>query len=278
MTAVDPIVDALVSSVPDVREKLRTARGKTATENPSGDVQSAADREIDRLFRERVSALEAVGAYASEEREAVEDVGDGFSVAIDPLDGSSNLRSNNIVGTVVGIYDGPLPASGRDLVASMVLLYGPYTTITVAVDGTVTRHVVDDGRIVDSSPVAIPDEGDICGFAGSTNEWPEAVRDCWSEFHRKHKLRYTGAMVADINHLLVDGGVVGYPERTTSPSGDLRLQYEANPIAYIVEAAGGQSSTGQKSILDRTPETLHEHTPAYFGNAERIGLLESTLS
>lgn len=278
MAEIRSLIDALAAVIPDVRVQLRNARGKTATENPSGDVQSAADRQVDQLFREQLAPLEQVGAFASEERESVEDIGDGFSVAIDPLDGSSNLRSNNVVGTVVGVYDGPLPASGRDLIASMVLLYGPFTTITVAVDGAVTRYVVDDGKIVDSSPVVIPDESEICGFAGSTSEWSEAVQDCWSELHRDSKLRYTGAMVADINHLLVNGGVVGYPERASSPNGDLRLQYEANPIAHIVETAGGRSSTGQGSILDRTPAELHEHTPAYFGNEAQIRFLESTLS
>ncbi|AHF99682.1 fructose-1,6-bisphosphatase [Halostagnicola larsenii XH-48] len=272
------IVDALAAVVPHVRAEFRDGREKTRNENPSGDVQSAADRQIDQLFREQLAPLEAVGAFASEERKRVEDVGDGYSVAIDPLDGSSNLRSNNIVGTVVGVYNGSLPASGRDLIASMVVLYGPFATITAAIDETVTRYVVDDGAIVDSSPVTIPAEGEICGFAGSTNEWPEAVEDCWRELHRDYKLRYTGAMVADINHLLVNGGLLGYPERSSSPNGDLRLQYEANPIAHIVETAGGRSSTGQESILDRTPAELHEHVPAYFGNPEQISYLESTLA
>ncbi len=278
MTDIRSLVDAIAAVIPEVREQFRESRGKTTTENPSGDIQSSADRQIDRLFRDQLASLDTVGTFASEERESVEDVGEGFSIAIDPLDGSSNLQSNNIVGTVVGVYDAPLPASGRDLVAGMFVLYGPFATVTVAVDESVTRYVVDDGEIVDSNPVAIPDESDICGFAGATNEWPEPVRECWGDLHRDYKLRYTGAMVADITHLLVNGGLLGYPERSSSPHGDLRLQYEANPIAYIVETAGGRSSTGQGSILDRSPEDLHEHIPAYFGNAEQIGFLESTLS
>lgn len=278
MTDVDPILDALAAATPDVREALRAARGKAETENPTGDVQSAADLRIDRRFRDRLASLEAVGAFASEEREGVEDVGDGFRVAIDPLDGSSNLRSNNVVGTVVGVYDAPLPASGRHLVASAVLLYGPLVTMTAAVDGAVTRYVIDDGELVDSAPVAFPEADAICGFAGSPSEWTDPVRAVWSTLSRDRSLRYTGAMVGDITHLLLNGGLLGYPERTTSPAGNLRLQYEANPVAHIVEAAGGRSSSGRGSILDAEPTELHQHTPAYFGSSERIDAVEAALS
>ncbi len=277
MTGVNSILDALAAVTPDVRKELQAARGKTETKNPTGDVQSTADLRIDRQFRDQLAPLEAVGTFASEEREGIEDVGDGLSVAIDPLDGSSNLRSNNIVGTVVGVYDAPLPASGRDLVASMFLLYGPLVTMTAAVEEKVTRHVIDDGEIVDSTPVIIPDENTICGFAGSTSEWTAPVQEFWSDLTRDYKLRYTGAMVGDINHLLLDGGLLGYPERTSNLRGDLRLQYEANPVAHIVETADGRSSTGKKSVLDIEPTELHQHTPAYFGNSERIDALEAVL-
>lgn len=277
MTNVQPILDALVAVTPSIREELRQAHGKTATENPSGDAQSAADLGIDRRIHDRVVSLDAVGAFASEERETVEHVGEGVSVAVDPLDGSSNLRSNNIVGTVVGVYEAPLPASGRDLVASAFLTYGPLTTMTAATDGEVTRYVIDDGEIVDSNPLAFPTENGICGFAGATNEWSDPVQEFWKNLNHEYKLRYTGAMVGDVDHLLADGGLLGYPERSSSPRGDLRLQYEANPIAHLVETAGGHSSTGQQSILDSTPEDLHERVPAYFGGTDLISVLEEQL-
>ncbi|WP_222913188.1 class 1 fructose-bisphosphatase [Natrinema sp. SYSU A 869] len=277
MTDVRPILDALVGVTPAIREELRmvSKTEKLTSENPSGDAQSAVDLGIDRRIRDQLAPLDVVGAFASEEREAVEDVGDGFSVAVDPLDGSSNLRSNNIVGTVVGVYDAPFPASGRDLVASAFLLYGPLTTMTAAVDGEVTRYTIDDGTIVDSDPVVFPDEDEICGFAGATNEWLDPIKEFWEDLNYEHKLRYTGAMVGDVDHLLVDGGLLGYPERSSSPNGDLRLQYEANPIAHIVETAGGRSSTGHGSILDSDPGDLHQHVPAYFGSADLIATVEN---
>ncbi|WP_226483373.1 class 1 fructose-bisphosphatase [Natrinema amylolyticum] len=279
MTDVRPILDALVEVTPTVREELRTAsrEGETETENPSGDAQSAADVVIDRRFHDRLTSLDAVGAFASEERETVEDVGEGFSVAIDPLDGSSNLRSNNIVGTVVGVYDASLPASGRDLIASAFLLYGPLTTMTAAVDGEVTRYTIDGGEIVDTTPVVFPDEDGICGFAGATSEWPNLIREFWGNLNYEYKLRYTGAMVGDIDHLLVEGGLLGYPERESSPNGNLRLQYEANPMAHLVETAGGRSTTGLGSSLDVDPEELHQHVPAYFGSTDLIGRLEDVI-
>lgn len=274
MSDVRTIFEALAAVTPLVREEFRTARGKTASKNPSGDVQLDADRRMDRRFYNQLAPLDAVGAFASEEREAVEDVGEGLSVAIDPLDGSSNLRSNNIIGTVVGVYDGPLPASGADLVASAFFLYGPLTTMTTAVNGEATRHVIENGEIIAYDPVVFPDTSQICGFAGAMNEWSEPTQTFWKRLNHEYKLRYTGAMVGDIDHLLIEGGLLGYPERTSNPDGDLRLQYEVNPIAYLIEAAGGCSSTGHGPILDTPPEGLHQHAPAYFGNAALISDLE----
>ncbi|ELY97652.1 class 1 fructose-bisphosphatase [Natrialba aegyptia] len=277
LTDVRTLLDELAAITPAVRTELQSAanQGKTATENSSGDDQSVADLAINRLFRERLSPLNAVGAFASEECESVEETGERYSVAIDPLDGSSNLQSNNTVGTVIGVYDAPLPASGRNLIASAVLLYGPITTMTAAVDGTVTRYTIDCGDIVDSSSVTVPDAKQVCGFAGTTSEWAAPVRSFWRELNDECKLRYTGAMVGDIAHLLVDGGLLGYPERTVSPNGDLRLQYEVNPIAHLVETAGGRSSTGRGSPLDIQPDGLHQHVPAYFGTPATIDALEA---
>ncbi|WP_323174503.1 class 1 fructose-bisphosphatase [Natrialba sp. PRR66] len=278
-TDVRTLLDELAAITPAVRMELQSAanQGKTATENSSGDDQSVADLAINRRFRERLNSLDAVGAFASEECESVEETGEGYSVAIDPLDGSSNLQSNNTVGTVIGVYDAPLPASGRDLIASAILLYGPITTMTAAVDGTVTQYTIDDGTIVDSCPITVSDTERICGFAGTTSEWSAPVRSFWRELNDECKLRYTGAMVGDIAHLLVDGGLLGYPERTASPNGDLRLQYEVNPIAHLVETAGGRSSTGRGSPLDIQPNGLHQRVPAYFGTPATIDTLEGYL-
>lgn len=271
------ILDRLVETTPEIRNGLIRHRQKTDAENPSGDVQLAADTWVDDVLLEALSSLDVVGEFASEERETVVDTGGGLSVAIDPLDGSSNLLSNNTTGTIVGIYDAPLPASGRDLVAAAYVLYGPLTTMTVAAGGDVLGHAIDDGTIVGTTEVTIPDEPGICGFSGPTDGWEPALERYADELRRSTKLRYTGAMVADVEQVLTHGGIVAYPSTSGDPEGILRLQFEANPMAYIVERAGGRSSTGDGTVLHVEPRDLHQRTPVYLGDADLIDRLEETL-
>ena len=274
---VDEVVDAVVAVAPDLRAALADHRGAKGGTNPSGDEQSLADRKLDDLLYEALTRIDGVGEFASEEREAIADVGGGFSVATDPLDGSSNLASNTTVGTILAVYDGDLPATGEDLIAGMVLVFGPTTTLTVAVDGEATEYVLSDGEIVDSSPVTLAGENAIWGFAGGPDEWFDPVTAFADDLYHRTKLRYTGAMVADVQHLLAKGGIVGYPAQRSRPDGVLRLQYESNPVAYVVESAGGAASTGHERILDVEPDGLHQRLPTFFGSPAMIEELEERL-
>jgi fructose-1,6-bisphosphatase I len=277
VTAVDTILTTVVEATAEIRPGLATRRTKIEEENPTGDTQVAADQWIDDLLFERFRDLDAVGSYVSEERTGRLDVGDGYSVAVDPLDGSSNLETNNTTGTIVGVYDAPLPARGRDLVASAYVLYGSYTTMTVARDDAVELLVVQDGSVVDSDPVSFPDDPEICGVAGETSEWDTSLRSYVDDLRERHKLRYSGAMVADVEQLLTYGGFLAYPPSPSQPDGILRLQFESNPIAHIVETAGGRSSDGERSILDHEPESLHQSVPTYFGTPSLVDELETRL-
>jgi fructose-1,6-bisphosphatase I len=272
MSAVDAVIDAVAAAAPEIRGGLPGRRRSADAENPSGELQMAADVYADELLEERLSALAGVGAYASEERETVVDAGEGYTVAVDPLDGSSNLKSNNVMGTVLAVYDAKVPATGRDLVAAAYVLYGPITTMVVARDGRVTDAVIeDDGsrRIVDED-VQLPADPTVYGFGGRVPDWPEAFTTYAREIERELKLRYGGAMIADVNQVLTYGGVFAYPELESSPEGKLRLQFEANPMAYVMQAAGGASTDGTRSLLDVEPTSLHQRTPMYVGNTELI--------
>jgi len=269
---VEAVLDAVAETAPEIRAGLPGRRTKADEENPSGEVVMEADVWADGLLAERIAEIDGVGTYASEERRDTKDVGAGYSVACDPLDGSSNLRSNNSMGTIVGIYDAPLPASGRDLVAAAYVLYGPITTMMAAVDGTVTESVIEhDGsrRVVDED-VRLPDDPTVYGFGGRVPDWTVAFTDYAREVETELKLRYGGAMIGDVNQVMTYGGVFAYPELKSSPEGKLRLQFEGNPIAYVVESAGGRSSDGERSLLDVEATDLHQRTPVYVGNAELI--------
>ncbi|WP_423744859.1 class 1 fructose-bisphosphatase (plasmid) [Haladaptatus sp. SPP-AMP-3] len=278
METVTKIIEVVASAAPEIRGGLTGRRRKADEENPSGEIQMAADVWADEHLEAELTAIEGVGEFASEEREHVVDCGEGLSVAIDPLDGSSNLKSNNSMGTIVGIYDAPLPAKGTDLVASAFVLFGPITTMMVARDGSVTEYVIEDGeqRVV-TEDVTLPDDPTVYGFGGRVPDWPEAFTAYARDVEDELKLRYGGAMIGDVNQVLTYGGVFAYPGLESRPEGKLRLQFEGNPMAYIIESAGGRSSDGEQSILDVTPEELHQRVPLHIGNAELIDRLESAL-
>ncbi len=283
---VEAVVDVVVDTAADIRSALAERRSYEAAENPTGDRQLAADVYADQLLEERLLEVAGVTGYASEEREGVLTAdsraggGEGVQVACDPLDGSSNLRSNNGMGTIVGVYDEPLPAGGDALLAAGYVLYGPITTMVWAQDGTVTEYLLEGGeREVLTGDVTLPEEPTVYGFGGRVPDWPTDfaafVEDVEAD---RLKLRYGGAMVADVNQVLTYGGLFGYPMLTDSPDGKLRLQFEGHPMAAVLEAAGGASSDGTRSLLAKTPGELHERSPVFVGSVELVERLERALS
>ena len=289
-STLDAVFDAVAATAPEIRAALPGRRVESGTENESGESVLAGDLYADELLGDAITAVDGVGSFVSEEREAAVDAGgavgsggdEALAVAIDPLDGSSNLRSNNAMGTVVGVYDAPLPASGRDLVAAGYVLYGPITTMVVADEAGVREEVVTaDGDGVDRSVVeadlTLPATPTVYGFGGRVPDWPADFRAYARAIEDDLKLRYGGAMVGDVNQVLTYGGVFAYPALQSAPEGKLRLQFEANPIAYIVERAGGASSDGSGSILDVEPEAVHQRTPVHVGNESLIERLEAAV-
>ncbi len=277
---VGAVFDAVVETAAEVRAGLARRRAYAGAENPSGERQLAADVHADDRLEERLLDIDGVAAYASEERAEVSEADGGeYHVACDPLDGSSNLRSNNGMGTVVGVYDEPLPAGGDALVAAGYVLYGPITTMVTARQGTVTEYLIEDGtREVLEADIELPDEPVVYGFGGRVPDWTDDFRAYVSDLEDDRlKLRYGGAMVADVNQVLTYGGVFGYPMLEGRPEGKLRLQFEAHPVAAVIEAAGGASSNGERSLLALEPSDLHQRTPLFVGNEELIDTLESSV-
>jgi fructose-1,6-bisphosphatase I len=277
---VDDVVRTVGAVAGEVRANLATHAGADAGTNPSGDDQIAADVWADEQFFDALSALDGVGEYVSEEREAAVDCGEGYAVAIDPLDGSSNLASNNPVGTIVGVYDAALPAPGRDLVAAVMVLYGPYTTMIVAREdeAAVEEYLVSDGETVPKETCSLPADPTVVGVAGKRGERSAACDALVDELERELKLRYGGAMAADFRQVLEYGGLFGYPAVEGYPDGKLRVHFESAPLAYIVESLGGGSTTGERSLLDVEPTGLHDRTPTFLGDAALVERVESALS
>ena len=249
--------------------------------NAYGEKQTPIDFWSNELLVRKLLRSGLVRQVASEELEEVKKSQGGngeYSVVLDPLDGSSNLSSNNLVGTIIGIYhDKDLPAKGRDLLASLYYLYGPYLECVLAVEDGV--HVlIGAGRgkggerfIGSGEPFKLPSKGTVYGVGGAHEKWTPEVR-LWVEQleQRKMKMRYGGSLVGDFNQVLHAGGFFAYPELTNAPNGKYRLQFESNPVGHITVKAGGKASTGRMQILDIEPNGIDQRVPTSVGNTDLV--------
>jgi len=275
----DDIFETLAALAPEIRASLPGRRTKSDETNPSGEVRLEADAYADELLEEALGAIDGVGFYASEEQAEPIDTGEGLSVALDPLDGSSNLKPNSPMGTIIAVYDEPLPGDGDSLLASGFVLFGPIMTMSVARDGVLTEAVVENGEIdVITEDLDIPEEPTVYGMGGRVPDWTEGFAAFIDEVEQEYKLRYGGSMVADVNQVLTYGGIFSYPALQSAPDGKLRLQFEGIPMAYLVECAGGRSSDGSQSILDVEATDLHQRVPVHLGNEQLIDRVEAHLA
>jgi fructose-1,6-bisphosphatase I len=215
---VDQIIEAVAESAPHISSGMLHRREYVGQENPSSDRQLEADVWANEFLKEKITSIEGVGEFASEEEEEIIDCGSGFAVTVDPLDGSSNIPTNNLVGIIVGIYDGELPCRGNILPASFYVVFGPVTSVMVARDGKVHEYILEEtpGDTVElhkvSEDIEIPTPH-VYGFGGNGN-WEEDFRRLEDEISRELKLRYGGSLVGDVNQVIHQGGIFGYPART----------------------------------------------------------------
>ena len=263
--------------------KALTPTGTEGT-NIYGEKQTQIDYWSNELLVQKLLRSGLVKQVASEELEEVKksDKDGEYSVVLDPLDGSSNLSTDNLVGTIIGIYhDKDLPAKGRDLMASLYYLYGPYLECILATNIGV-HSLVGAGRgrggdryIGSGEPIKLPDKGTIYGVGGSHEKWTPSMKSFVDQLEkRKLKMRYGGSFVGDYNQVLHGGGFFAYPSLIDAPNGKYRLQFESNPVGFITIKAGGKASDGKMNILDINPTGVDQRVPTYVGNADLVSEYE----
>jgi len=280
--------------------------GSTGERNIQGEVQQKMDALAHREF---VLALRRGGECcligSEEHAEAIPlsttAEGDGeYIVLLDPLDGSSNIDVCVSVGTIFSIYRLPdgyskdepeLEAAlqaGTEQVAAGYVVYGSSTMLVYTTGNGVNGFTLDPsiGEFLLSHPdLTTPKKGRIFSInAGYYHSFDEGLRNYldWlqeydSETNRPAKTRYIGSFVSDFHRNLLKGGIYMYPATQGNPKGKLRLMYEANPMAYIAEQAGGKASDGYSRILEKSPEKLHERTPLFIGSEEMVDRAEAFL-
>lgn len=213
-----------------------------------------------------------------------------YIVYMDPLDGSSNTDVNGSIGTIFSIFqrvshpgDEPglmdLLQPGNRQVAAGFVLYGTNTKLLYTTGLGVSEFTLDASLgefFLSEQEIRIPTHGDILSVnEGNRDSWSESLQAYWHHVRFVEPLtsRYIGSMVSDIHRTLVAGGVFMYPESAKLPQGKLRLMYEANPMAWLIEQAGGVATTGKERILDVTPVDIHQRCPVYVGSPAPMDVL-----
>ena len=274
---------------------LADALGTTGETNVQGEIVQRLDAASSDIFVETLPGSGHVAAIGCEEIERpviVEgDVPDGYIVLMDPLDGSSNIDVAVSIGSIFGIWqkspgetvsDDSLLRPGNQQVAAAYVVYGSSTVLVLATKDSVQGFTLDSesGSFAVTHPnIKIPAD---CPYY-STNEGNNKVLDESTQqaitlLRDKYSQRYVGSLVADFHRNLLKGGIFAYPADTNRKEGRLRLMYEANPLGYVAEQAGGAASTGYERIMDIIPKELHQRTPLILGNKDVVEQTVSVIS
>ncbi len=284
------------------RAGLAGMLGAAGIVNVQGEQVQKLDVYANLTFKAALEHAGCVCAIASEEDDEATYVPERFQTGryvfvMDPLDGSSNIDVNATIGTIFGVFRrldpgaaGPALAadllrSGTELVAAGYVIYGSGTVIVLSTGQQVQAFTLDPmvGEFFLSHPdITLKPSAKLYsvneGYAASWDPRLRALVESFKEPGAGWKQRYIGSLVADFHRNLLKGGVFLYPSTAASPQGKLRLLYEAFPLAFLCEAAGGSASDGRRRILDLRADTLHQRTPLFIGNRDNVAQINAALS
>lgn len=282
---------------------LGAAAGEAGTVNAQGERQMKLDVIADGIFRRTCEWGGTLAGMVSEEMEApyhipAEYPRGRYLLAFDPLDGSSNIDVNVPVGTIFSVVRKVTPGKrgqladmlqpGSAQVAAGYVIYGSSTMLVYTTGQGVHGFTLDPaiGEFLLSHPnIRIPDPGRFLSVNESYERvWQDPVKALIRRYRgldgerEPMNVRYVGSLVADFHRNLLAGGVFAYPSNRKSPRGKLRLLYEANPLAFIVEQAGGGACDGEQRIMDVIPTELHQRTPLYIGSKSDVATAREMLT
>lgn len=281
------------------RAGLSNVLGYTGTVNVQGERVQKLDMEANDTVLRVLTRRHHCAAAASEEEESIrvlsQDPDSRYLVVFDPLDGSSNIDVNISIGTIFGILkkdhgnpatEGDFLVPGRNLLAAGYVIYGSSTMLVLSVgegvhgftyDPTVGEFFLshENLRIPETGKIYAVNEANEALWGDGLKRWVKKLKEPLPNGKRGRTLRWVGTLVADAHRTLMRGGVFAYPADTDHPSGRLRLLYEANPFAFLFEAAGGAASTGHGRILDVQPTALHERVSLALGSKTEVAMFDA---
>lgn len=272
--------------------------GRAGSDNVQGEEQQKLDVYANNVFTEELYVSGECCGLASEEDEDIVLFNNGtcrnskYIICVDPLDGSSNIDVNVSVGTIFSIYKRKSPIGsdatledflqkGTEIVGAGYIIYGSSTMLVYSNGRGVNGFTLDPsiGEFCLSHPdIKTPENGKIYSInEGNYEKFPTGVKKyikfCQekdSASSRPYTSRYIGSLAADFHRNLLKGGVYLYPPTDSHPNGKLRLQYECNPMAFLIEQAGGVALSGEKRILEVEPTDIHQRVPLYVGSKNMV--------
>ena len=275
MQEINDIFKGIQKASLQIAEVLKKSMGEYATStNSTGDNQLKADILSDEIVIENLQKIPCVKQICSEEQEnAIACNENGlYSVAYDPLDGSSLMGANLSVGSIFGIYKGDfLP---QNIVASAYIVYGMVVGMGIATlqkEG-VEYYVFNGKEFVLQKTLILQEKGKLNATGGTQRYWSAAHKEKMQAlFDEGYRLRYSGGMVPDLHHILIKGGgIFSYPSTQDAPNGKLRMLFEVFPFAFAFERAGGFAYSENGRLLELKPKHLHDTTSCYFGSKKEI--------
>jgi fructose-1,6-bisphosphatase I len=254
--------------------------------NIYGEEQLSLDRSSDDILKNQLQFSGFVREYASEEQETIIKIGTGsekYIVTADPLDGSSLVETNLAIGTIIGIHKESVFDTGKKtMAAALYITYGPLMTMVYSAGHGAHEFVLNrEGEyVLAQENIKLKDKGSIFSPGGLRREWlPQHLRFIEQLENDGYKLRYSGGFVPDINQILIKrGGLFTYPALQKSPRGKLRLLFELQPMAFIIEQAGGKATDGREDILCLKVEDTSQCSPVYIGSITEVQKAKQFLS
>ncbi|WRB43164.1 class 1 fructose-bisphosphatase [Helicobacter pylori] len=271
------IISLLEKGVKKAQEILEKpdAGSYTKLENSSGDTPIKADLALDKFLEENFLSLENVKSVFSEEKETpVTKENGSYLIAYDPLDGSSVMEANFLVGTIIGVYEKDYKA--QNLVASLYVVFGHKIELVVALE-EVYRYAFYQNKFHFIETIVLENKGKIIASGGNQKDFSLGLKKALEGFFAEnYRLRYSGSMVADVHHVLVKkGGMFSYPQKK------LRKLFEVFPLALMVEKAKGEAfyfdKGVKKRLLDQSVENYHEKSECYLASPHEAQILEKYL-
>lgn len=271
------IISLLEKGVKKAQEILEKpdAGSYTKLENSSGDTPIKADLALDKFLEETFLSLENVKSVFSEEKETpVTKENGSYLIAYDPLDGSSVMEANFLVGTIIGIYEKDYKA--QNLVASLYVVFGHKIELVVALD-KVYRYAFYQNKFHFIETIVLENKGKIVASGGNQKDFSLGLKKALEGFFAEnYRLRYSGSMVADVHHVLIKkGGMFSYPQKK------LRKLFEVFPLALMVEKAKGEAfyfdKGVKKRLLEQSVESYHEKSECYLASQHEAQILEKYL-